>query len=515
MGTQNKNLKLTANIFFNLFLDAIIKRYQLGDNYRRIHNHTDVQLFCDLTNLSDFGVKHLEDKPMLIKDKDSNAADQGTKNAASKFKYGKLDAKNSSIYKFNDKEYVERFSSQIKNDYESSLLKMVEFSDEYFDTNLKAIRNITLIKRIIDLIASDDCIKNDDVFYCRSNGTTMTMQEIVNAEEIEFESFLLGVWHYLLEHQFLQTQIDKDFKFKYLEYEEFEKFNLKLKHCTTSSLSSSNLTSECQTSQNINSSNTCLQSDIDSSAFVPDTLYFDGFYPAILDEDIFSLFIDADIVLSRCIFFYLLENNIYPSHPSKNRNATGMLFFELLNLIFDNHLSKNDYELHNPFDYNDFETINSLYSKYGLNKKETINPFLKNVKNNYESLLFKMTKILARYFRSNEKNECLVISLAEFIRNDHSIEDDFVFYITSEGNSITKSQLFEMEEIEFEPFILGVWVYVIMHLDNKTDLEKATFDKIFKVVYEFNGQSRECYRNSTVIAEQSDLFFDLIYIEFE
>lgn len=101
----------------------------------------------------------------------------------------------------------------------------------------------------------------------------------------------------------------------------------------------------------------------------------------------------------------------------------------------------------------------------------------------------------------------------EFIRNDDSIDDNQKFIICSDGSALTKKQLYEAEEIEFEPFLLGIWHYVISHFNQKDSEDKHTFDTVFKISYDYNGRKCERYRSCDIIEEQSELYVGIIYLD--
>ena len=124
-----------------------------------------------------------------------------------------------------------------------------------------------------------------------------------------------------------------------------------------------------------------------------------------------------------------------------------------------------------------------------------------------------MIKIRKKYFNSDNSNEALAVELIEFIRNDSGIEDDQEFAVCSDGSTLTKAELCVTEELEFEPFLLGVWHYVVSLLDSVDSADEYTFDKVFRVRYKSNGTDHTIYRTGDIISEQSELYVELAYLE--
>ena len=124
-----------------------------------------------------------------------------------------------------------------------------------------------------------------------------------------------------------------------------------------------------------------------------------------------------------------------------------------------------------------------------------------------------MRTIRKKYFNSEENNQTLVVSLIEFIRNDNSIEDGHEFIVCSDGSALTKEQLCEIEEIEFEPLLLGIWYYVISQITAKDSADNHTFDTVFKLSYTHNGKNCERNRSGGIIEQQSDMYVELIYLD--
>lgn len=238
------------------------------------------------------------------------------------------------------------------------------------------------------------------------------------------------------------------------------------------------------------------------------------YYLSEIDEntDIISVLEHNDIILSRSIFFYLLSGSIQTVHPKRNKNAVERLFLDLLNLTVDNYCEIDFSKSLVRYFPDKFKYLKEISSADCLDDQSQIEMFSDLIQNNYEDVLYSMIKIREKFFHSAPKNEALVVELIEFIKNDNSIKDNQAFFVCSDGSTLTKKQLCEMEELEFEPFLLGIWHYVISQLAAKDSADEHTFDTFFKLSYNYNGKSCERYRLGDIINEQSDLYVELSYL---
>jgi len=73
------------------------------------------------------------------------------------------------------------------------------------------------------------------------------------------------------------------------------------------------------------------------------------------------------------------------------------------------------------------------------------------------------------------KIEWLIKALLDVIENDIDIKYEDLFYICRNGESVTKSSLNKFSDIEFEPFLLGVLHYIVLHRKDNT-FGRSTFE---------------------------------------
>lgn len=130
----------------------------------------------------------------------------------------------------------------------------------------------------------------------------------------------------------------------------------------------------------------------------------------------------------------------------------------------------------NTSDYKSCKISQSTYLPF--NDSAMISAFDSRIKNEYPSALAAMANFVASFIESGtstKKDERLIKALLEIMDTDASIDDTQVFYIGESGQGITKAILRRMNDFCLQPFLLGVWHFIIANRnDNKAG--KATFD---------------------------------------
>ncbi len=98
---------------------------------------------------------------------------------------------------FNDVSFCSSFDNAVKNGYSAILTRMTEFVKKHIDT----AKHTWLVKALLDIIENDPDIQDQDLFYIMPDGTPKTKLEIKNESEFQIQSFLIGVWHYVLQYR--------------------------------------------------------------------------------------------------------------------------------------------------------------------------------------------------------------------------------------------------------------------------------------------------------------------------
>ena len=112
-----------------------------------------------------------------------------------------------------------------------------------------------------------------------------------------------------------------------------------------------------------------------------------------------------------------------------------------------------------------------------FNEVSTINSFDNAVKNKYSDTLDRMSEFANDYLivENSEKREWLIKALLDVVEQDVEIKDGDLFYISSNGDAVSKSALSEISNIEFEPFLVGVLHYILLNRKNNA-LGRSTFE---------------------------------------
>lgn len=89
------------------------------------------------------------------------------------------------------------FDDSVKKHYDEVLERMTEFTTKCFptynDTSIRALVRITLI-----LIRDDNSIGNTTSFFINEDGSSISKEILLKKKDFNFQSFLVGVWHYII-----------------------------------------------------------------------------------------------------------------------------------------------------------------------------------------------------------------------------------------------------------------------------------------------------------------------------
>lgn len=89
------------------------------------------------------------------------------------------------------------FDKYVREQYGEVLKRMTTFTTAYFPTcNDTAMR--ILVQRTLILIRDDNSIDNDTPFFIQPDGSPISKEELLKKEDFNFQSFLVGIWHYII-----------------------------------------------------------------------------------------------------------------------------------------------------------------------------------------------------------------------------------------------------------------------------------------------------------------------------
>ena len=190
---------------------------------------------------------------------------------------------------------------------------------------------------------------------------------------------------------------------------------------------------------------------------------------------------ECKIYFSPGIFFeLLLEARSGEGHEKINE---ADLLQELMKVFLFN---KPDFHFgdYNKFKSNTSKIKNSKanFSTYlEVDNDETRTKFDKDVKSKAPKTLEMMKAIIRNYLICDELYKP-IRAMIDLILRDDSIPDDTEFYIFWESFYITKEMMRDknaLETVIAEPFLLGIWHYLILHRYNTNTEGATTYKTLF------------------------------------
>ena len=129
-----------------------------------------------------------------------------------------------------------------------------------------------------------------------------------------------------------------------------------------------------------------------------------------------------------------------------------------------------------------FKTHTSKYKSCKLSSNdylpfgntEIIENFNQALLADYQTILERMCKFTSRYIDENNMGNWLVRAVLELVKLDDSITDE-VFYIENANQPIGKDYLIQMTEVALQPFLLGIWHFILTQRSDNT-IGQETFN---------------------------------------
>ena len=103
------------------------------------------------------------------------------------------------IFDFGQETVRRSFDEKIRGSYPSLLKDMATLLEDVLDYGPNTKNGEYLIKELVDIIEKDTYIPDTAMFHICPDGRAMTKCEIIVATSFVFESFLLGIWNYVLQ----------------------------------------------------------------------------------------------------------------------------------------------------------------------------------------------------------------------------------------------------------------------------------------------------------------------------
>lgn len=93
---------------------------------------------------------------------------------------------------------TDSFDNRVKEEYHNPLNAMSTFVNDFLEVGTSAGKDIRLVKALIEIVAADESIEEQQQFYSCVGGKPINKNELVKLEEVCLPAFLLGIWHFIL-----------------------------------------------------------------------------------------------------------------------------------------------------------------------------------------------------------------------------------------------------------------------------------------------------------------------------
>lgn len=178
---ENTSPKLCGGIFFNLLLMARKERYTRLENSKgKRDGISDYEMLGDLVRI--VNPKHQDCSVNTMKKNTSE--------------YKSCIINNSQWLPFNDVSFINDFNIQMSEKYSQIEKRVANYATRYLDLD-NAIKYRTIAHFLLEIIQSDDSIKDTDLFYFGQNYFLMK-KEMTPDKKYELHSLLLSVFHYII-----------------------------------------------------------------------------------------------------------------------------------------------------------------------------------------------------------------------------------------------------------------------------------------------------------------------------
>ena len=111
--------------------------------------------------------------------------------------YRKCEISGNTYITFNDKDTINRFDSNVKGKFSNVVCRMIGFTNRFISPG-NADR---LVRELVDVILKDQGISDDDYFYIKCDGSSITKADLIKQYHFDLQPFLVGVLHYILLHR--------------------------------------------------------------------------------------------------------------------------------------------------------------------------------------------------------------------------------------------------------------------------------------------------------------------------
>lgn len=181
--------------------------------------------------------------------------------------------------------------------------------------------------------------------------------------------------------------------------------------------------------------------------------------------------------LCGCVFFFLLLQAVKPNETARSHRAGGhdrhSDSIVMKDLIYTFTGSYNFGAVKDTSQYKEGKIEGTVNLPF--NDGAIINAFEALISKNYLLTLSRMKKFVSKHL-NREVSEWLVGAILDVISRDDTIANDCSFYVKSDGNDLSKSQLLETDKFELEPFLVGILFFILTERRGKNRNGRATLN---------------------------------------
>ena len=116
-----------------------------------------------------------------------------------------------------------------------------------------------------------------------------------------------------------------------------------------------------------------------------------------------------------------------------------------------------------------------------FNEQPSIAGYTSRVEHQYRKALEDMRDFVDEFITEG-KMLWLVKATLDILSKDKTIDDDTKFFVLPCGRLLAKKDILMMEEIQIEPFLIGMWYFILKERHGQNTKGKWTLEKIYKYV---------------------------------
>ena len=185
-GSDEKNLTLSGNLFFNFLAEASVKKWSGKKIDGRANKFKQQYLLRGMMSLLSHSANWWDNNQL------------GSEQQASGYRNFKISTHNLLDNIFSDKliECMKNFNTSVVNNDDKILKEVAKVTETIIDREQNNAE--MLIGRVLYVILHDNHIEDATYFFITPNGQGVTKKDILKTKKFYLPSFILGIWHYIV-----------------------------------------------------------------------------------------------------------------------------------------------------------------------------------------------------------------------------------------------------------------------------------------------------------------------------